>query len=344
MASSTAPHTAKAAAPTMSILPSTAPPHHPRHKALATMSMGVYNMCYCLFRFLLITCLLFFHPNQHHHSAVADNSIVFELDIATKHRSPPRRIRRHWDPGIVQQHRVRNRRSQQPQKDSVAAIRSLRGACTQARSTPHSQYKQYKHRRVANSSNTSSTPSLGHPSIRPSCAGKLPIQAKAEYYFHCLLLHTSRRHTSVNPVTEPPFASKVGIQVHQHKIESLNFLAVESVIPVSTPSSTSPLNTLSTVDSNSKWCCRAIKPPFVKASTVDSHWIPVVESLNSNPPAYRPEESKASNLILKPGFCYTCVSVNPNTVTITVSRTRPLTFDLHCYCNRVIEYTLPYSG
>jgi len=55
----------------------------------------------------------------------------------------------------------------------------------------------------------------------------------------------------------------------------------------------SPLNTLSTVDSNpatlhSNWCCQVIKPPFAKASTVDSNWSPVVESLNSNPPAIEP--------------------------------------------------------
>jgi len=151
-----------------------------------------------------------------------------------------------------------------------------------------------------------------HPSCTPSCTWN----------------YTRQRHPSIRPSGALSYGRRVGIRVHQHKIESLNFLAVESLIPVSTPSSTSPLNTLSTVDSNpatlhSKWCCRAIKPPFVKASTVDSNWSPVVESLNS--PTVDSNFNQAVESNSNPTYnSYCCRVIEPLNSTVNISTYRAI--------------------
>ena len=105
MGVSFAPYTAGASYPMGSILPSTAPLHHARSKAMSTRSMGVYDIWNWLCQLVLVTCLLFFfHPYSSYHyqcfTSTLVNAIVFDTILIRPTTIQATRERRLWDPGI----------------------------------------------------------------------------------------------------------------------------------------------------------------------------------------------------------------------------------------------------
>jgi len=289
MGASFAPCTADASSPMGSTIQSTAPSHPARSTTMSTRSMGVFDMCYRLFRLFqlaLVTCLLFLHPSSSYtyQCFTLVNAIVFETTINYCYGRRNWDPGIHWDPGIVLHH---NNYSSKTPSGLRAAVTSAASA-TEA-DAQRQMYKLSETRCPSTPSRSRITPRDGDPffywsptrrhHLSTSTVGTTPTPTPIGRRVEPLTTALSRAttttvskrlpsKTSIKPNTRHIFPWRTTRHSNPCIDASLNFLAVESLIPVLIPFDPTPRRAIKSLSQapNSR-CYRVIEPLIVESSS-----------------------------------------------------------------------------